>query len=341
MIQEGTVPSSKGGKGGRSKGGKKAVCWNYKMTGKCSYGDQCKFEHEQGESARRVLTESEYEELQRLRAQVSSREPSVAGKSTHTTPADCTPKSEKFGIAMRERNQRDREQASAYSVRRAKNGATVSQISNSVSGKSDLKSGKSGGTIEAARKTKYPSKRQVSRSRTAPGKTKSYVMTEKDKVATLKAKHKISTTLKKGPIIDSAATVPILTVQDSKKCEVITELQTPQKLDTIDGTTTAKRTGSMVLPVVGIQNALILNSAKESVIPTSEICAPGSGLAYYQDEKGAAILDIEQQKIYECPADGKVYREIQILMAISTYLQLQLSMVLKQLEGAKPSQQKS
>ena len=72
-------------------------------------------------------------------------------------------------------------------------------------------------------------------------------MQEKSREVTLKAKYKADSILKKGPIIDSAATVPILTEADSKKCNTITELKTPQRLDTIDGVTKANKTGNIQL----------------------------------------------------------------------------------------------
>ena len=59
--QEGDAPKS--GKGGRGK----RVCWNFQNTGKCSYGDECRFKHEATNSVRKTLTESEYDELLRLR----------------------------------------------------------------------------------------------------------------------------------------------------------------------------------------------------------------------------------------------------------------------------------
>ena len=186
-------------------------------------------------------------------------------------------------------------------MRRAKFGATISQ-------KSISNAGNSGKNKVAARKTNYPLKRQATRMKTATTRTKNYLMTEKDKEAKLKQKYKISTKLKKGPIIDSAATVPILTVKDSKQCQSVTELKTPQKLDTIDGVTTAKKSGSIELPVVGIKDGLILPEAKESVIPLADICGPGTGMAYYQDEKGAALVNTKKNKVYECIPDGKVYR---------------------------------
>ena len=69
-IQEGVAPKGKGSKGG--KGGKRTICWNYQTTGKCNYGEDCKFVHEEkGKAVRKALTESEYEELLRLREKYS------------------------------------------------------------------------------------------------------------------------------------------------------------------------------------------------------------------------------------------------------------------------------
>ena len=38
------------------------------------------------------------------------------------------------------------------------------------------------------------------------------------------------------------------------------------------------------------------------------VCAPGSNKAYYQDEKGAAIVDTKTKEVFECPPPGKCYR---------------------------------
>ena len=92
-----------------------------------------------------MLTETEYEELQRLRG-MASREPSMAGKPTQIASESSTPKCEKFGRAIRERKQKDIERAEAESVRRAKLDATASQESISSSKSCTPKSKNLGGS---------------------------------------------------------------------------------------------------------------------------------------------------------------------------------------------------
>ena len=48
------------------------------------------------------------------------------------------------------------------------------------------------------------------------------------------------------------------------------------------------------------QAPLVLDSATDSVIPTSMICAEDSNMAYYQDWQGAAVINKNTNKVYEC-----------------------------------------
>lgn len=112
--------------------------------------------------------------------------------------------------------------------------------------------------------------------------------------------------LTKGPILDSAATVAIFSTKDSKKCDKIIKLPTPILMDTIDGETKSTVKVETSLPLKDITNAVVLDNAGESVVPTFDIC--DDELAYYQDKQGAAIYNTETKEVFECPQDGKVYR---------------------------------
>ena len=76
--------------------------------------------------------------------------------------------------------------------------------------------------------------------------------------------------LTKGPVIDSAATVAVMTTSDSKKCDTITALTTPITMDTIDGETRANKVATVELPIMHVTGAVVLDKAQVSVVPTHE-----------------------------------------------------------------------
>ena len=90
---------------------------------------------EKGKAARKVLSESEYDELLRLREKYSKDNSNSGNLQQELTQATrvCTPKSEKSQVTVKDREEKKTEGASAESVRRAKTGATVSQESISTS----------------------------------------------------------------------------------------------------------------------------------------------------------------------------------------------------------------
>ena len=86
------------------------------------------------------------------------------------------------------------------------------------------------------------------------------------------------------------------------------DLLVPLPMDTIDSHTEAKQRANMATPLMEIKNSVVLKKAKESVIPTTEICRDGNDLAFYQDKNGAAIMNVKTKDVYECPQDGKCFR---------------------------------
>ena len=97
-----------------------------------------------------------------------------------------------------------------------------------------------------------------------------------------------------------------MTKQDSKRCDTVTQLTTPITIDTIDGETKAAAKASVKLPLIEISDAVVLEKAQESVLPTCEICK--DELEYYQDKHGAAIINTETKEVFECPQEGNIHR---------------------------------
>ena len=141
----------------------------------------------------------------------------------------------------------------------------------------------------------------------AKKKAPTYRMQESIRLKVMKREKGDQDLFKKGPLIDTAANTAVLTVADSKKC-TLTKLAVPIPMETIDGVTKSSVSAKKDFKIAKIRDGIVLQGAKESVIPAWDVCAPGTNKAYYQDEKGAAIIDTKTKEVYECPAAGKCYR---------------------------------
>ena len=104
-----------------------------------------------------------------------------------------------------------------------------------------------------------------------------------------------------GPVLDSAANVPVVTVAKAKQCNNKRDLQNPVCVEMAEGVTKVDQ----MVDIPGafpVKNALVMKHAKESVVPVHTVCKQQK-LVYVQDENGAALVDTKAKIAYECPAD--------------------------------------
>ena len=112
--------------------------------------------------------------------------------------------------------------------------------------------------------------------------------------------------VRQGPILDGAATTSVIGCRDAKHAYNVQDLPEPVVVDGIWGANKVYKTGSLKCGDFTIHKGLVMPQAQESVVASHELCMQNCGI--WQDSDGACVYDKGTGKVYECPADGVVYR---------------------------------
>ena len=105
-----------------------------------------------------------------------------------------------------------------------------------------------------------------------------------------------------GPLLDNCATVPIVTVKKAQESENKRDLQKPVCIEMAEGVT--ESTQMVDIPgAFPVKNAYVLKSAKESCVPVHKVCKDHK-LTFVQHAQGAALVDVQKEKCYECQPDA-------------------------------------
>ena len=112
--------------------------------------------------------------------------------------------------------------------------------------------------------------------------------------------------LRQGPILDNAATVPVIAKKDWKYVTSIKKLKVPVELDGIFGTKTVEQSGNIKVNGQQYYGGLLVDTAKETVVPMHDVLVRNK--VYFQDAEGAMLYDKVAKTVEELVPDGLVYR---------------------------------
>ena len=153
--------------------------------------------------------------------------------------------------------------------------------------------------------------------------------------------------VRKGPLIDTAATAPIWAPKDAK---YLTNIQpiTGVTVTGIAGATKPTHTGTMSIGQYSFQKGLLLPGAKESVVPVKELTKDGSTYVQWKDgaalvKDGKATVCIPEKEQFRLPVEkvGSKVAHVELVLAEAKAkeakrLLLKKSMLEHQLECHKP-----